>query len=584
MSARPGPTHFPAVTELHVRVELLGHFRVIIDEREVPNAAWRRASGAALVKLLALTDGHRLHREQVMEALWPETSPESAAANFRKAVHFARRALGVPAAIHLQNEVVGLAPESDLVIDTEVFERDAKMAVKSHEPAACARAAEEYDELLPDDRYVLWTEEPRERLRQLYQRTLRAGGLWDQLLEHDPADEEAQRAVMQAALDAGNRGEVIRQFQRLRERLRVDLGVGPAKATVALYERALAGASPELPSVADRVRGSLAWGIIHLHSGEFAKAEAIAREARQLALGAGLGREMGEASALFGLAAHMQGRWPELFRIEFGEWVRGGHGGTMYVLDGHLCLAEFCLCGARGHEEIARGVRELRGLAQESGDVPGLALTALVLGEAELFSGRMDEAESLLEEALRLYEKAHAAAGTVVALQRLAEVALARGQKYRANRYAQRGFRIANESWLSPHLLMRLQAIAVQTAGTRAKLSDAISRGDTWLAQGNMCQPCSMGFRVASAVALAESGELDQASRRLDETERLAGMWNGGPWVAAVWEARGVHRNAQGSHEQAAALFREAAERYGALGRPGDRARCLTRAAAAASA
>ena len=42
----------------------------------------------ALVKLLALAPGYRLHREQVMDALWPDLAPEAAAGNLRKAVHF----------------------------------------------------------------------------------------------------------------------------------------------------------------------------------------------------------------------------------------------------------------------------------------------------------------------------------------------------------------------------------------------------------------------------------------------------------------------------------------------------------------
>jgi DNA-binding SARP family transcriptional activator len=42
------------------------------------------------VKLLALAPHHRLHREQLMDTLWPELAPEAAAANLRKAVHFAR--------------------------------------------------------------------------------------------------------------------------------------------------------------------------------------------------------------------------------------------------------------------------------------------------------------------------------------------------------------------------------------------------------------------------------------------------------------------------------------------------------------
>ncbi len=54
-----------------------------------------------------------------------------------------------------------------------------------------------------------------------------------------------------------------------------------------------------------------------------------------------------------------------------------------------------------------------------------------------------------------------------------------------------------------------------------------------------------MAFRVASASTLAEMGELDQVGRRLDEAERISAMWHGGPWVAAVWEARGIQRRAE---------------------------------------
>jgi DNA-binding SARP family transcriptional activator len=560
---------------------MLGRFRVAIDGSDVPVGAWRRERSAALVKLLALSTGHRLHREQAMEALWPELSPDASAANLRKAIHFARRALGEHELIGLKNDMVALAPDRELAIDVEGFEAEAKAALRSNDPQACARAAELYGgELLPDDRYFDWAGEPRERLRQLYMRVLKEAGLWEEMLAVDPTNEEAQRALMQAAFNAGNRGEVIRQFQRLQERLRVDLGVGPAAATVAIYERALAAEPVQPLSIIDSVRALLAWGIVHLQSGEFAKAEQFAREARTLAIEAGLAREVGEASALVGLTAHMQGQWPALFRAEFIEWIRRAPGFTSTIFDGHLCLAEFCMYGQGGHEAIAAATRELLEIADDAQSTAGRALASLILGEAELFSGRLDTAEQLLGQADRMHEELGAAGGRAISLQRLAEVALALGQKYRAGRFVQRGFRVAESSWLTPHLLLRLQALAVQAAGSKEQAMDAIKQGDRWLAEGGMCQPCSMSFRVASAIALVEAGELDQASRRLDETERLAGMWNGGPWVAAVWEGRAVYRLAQGNAEQASALFREAAARYAALGRQRDRERCLAQAEA----
>ncbi|HEV3031730.1 MAG TPA: BTAD domain-containing putative transcriptional regulator, partial [Polyangia bacterium] len=355
---------------MRVQIQLLGKFSVAVDGATIPPEAWRRERGAALVKLLAVTAGHRLHREQVMESFWPGLDREAAGANLRKAVLFARRALGVHALIDFERDVVALSPAAEIALDAEAFEAAAKEALRDATPAACERAAELFDgELLPDDRYVTWLEEPRKRLQDRYARVLRAGKLWRRLIELDPTDEEAQCSLMQAALDVGNRAEVIRLFTHLRERLRVDLGVGPSAAAVTLYERALASPAVEPVSAADRLRASIAWGLVHLHSGDFAKAEGIAREARALALAAGLARETGEASALLGLVAHMQGRWPELFRSEFTEWVMDSSTFVSNVFDGHLCLAEFCLFGAGGHGAMAEAARELGAVAARAGSI-----------------------------------------------------------------------------------------------------------------------------------------------------------------------------------------------------------------------
>ena len=76
---------------LHISV--LGEFRVRIDDREIPPAAWKRRKAAVIVKILALAPGHRLHREQMMELLWPELDPEQAANGLYQALHAARRTL-----------------------------------------------------------------------------------------------------------------------------------------------------------------------------------------------------------------------------------------------------------------------------------------------------------------------------------------------------------------------------------------------------------------------------------------------------------------------------------------------------------
>lgn len=562
---------------MRVSIHLLGRFAVSVDGRPIPAADWRRDRAAALVKLLALRPGHRIHREQAMEIFWPDADPEAAGANLRKAIHFARRTLGVHDLIEVGNDIVSLAPHAELEIDAESFEAAAKAALHGGDRSAYERAADFYGgRLLPDDLFVEWLDTPRAHLQQRYSDLLRAGGLWQRLIALDPADEQAQCALMQVALDAGNRVEAIRQFNQLRENLHAELGVGPSAATIALYEKALALSSTETVSPSERIRTSLAWGLVHLQSGEFDKASEIARHTRDLALGADLPREVGEASALLGLASMMRAQWPHLFRSEFIEWVRAKPAFVQHVFDGHLCLSEFCLCSASGHAEVAGLARELLTVAELAGSQAGRGLACLLLGEAALFSGDLDEAERHLTEAERLLLEADAVAGRVLAIERLAEIALERGQKWRASRLIQRGLTDAERSWLSPHLIMRMQALAVRAAATPKMVAEEILAGDRLLTPG-ACQPCSMALRTASAIALAEAGELDQVDRRLNDAERIAGMWHGGPWAAALWEARGVQRRAQNHEIRALAAFDEAASRYQELGRPRDQARCLAR-------
>src|SRR5215216_279348 len=74
-----------------VRAWLLGGFRVSMGSKTIEEGAWRLRKAAALVKLLALAPGHRLHREQMIALLWPDLGRKAAANNLRQALYGARR-------------------------------------------------------------------------------------------------------------------------------------------------------------------------------------------------------------------------------------------------------------------------------------------------------------------------------------------------------------------------------------------------------------------------------------------------------------------------------------------------------------
>ena len=52
-----------------VRVCLLGGFRVRVGDRAVGSGGWRLKKAASLIKILALSNDHRLHRERAMDLL-----------------------------------------------------------------------------------------------------------------------------------------------------------------------------------------------------------------------------------------------------------------------------------------------------------------------------------------------------------------------------------------------------------------------------------------------------------------------------------------------------------------------------------
>src|SRR5262245_43606170 len=142
-----------------IEITTLGRFAVTVDTVPVAEAHWSRRHAAALVKVLALAPGMRLHREQVLDLLWPDEAVDEAAPKLHKAAHFARRALDVPNAVVLRGDVVALGPELDVTVDAVQFEDIARRALADGDPVAARTARDLYGgELLPDDRYELWAE------------------------------------------------------------------------------------------------------------------------------------------------------------------------------------------------------------------------------------------------------------------------------------------------------------------------------------------------------------------------------------------------------------------------------------------
>jgi DNA-binding SARP family transcriptional activator/predicted ATPase len=245
-----------------VRLYLLGGFHAERDGQSLPENAWSRRSAKVLVKLLAATPAHRLHRDQIVDLLWPDLPPASAANAFRKALHLARRALdpvlpprGESAHLRLHDDIVALVPEL-VWVDADCFQASAEAALSDGDLGAIERALALYEgDLLPEDRYEHWTEARRTALADLRYTLLLELATGEegrsnfaaatehlrQALELDPSREEVHRQLMRLYALDGRRHHALRQYRMCCEALQRELDADPEPTTVALYQAVLAG-------------------------------------------------------------------------------------------------------------------------------------------------------------------------------------------------------------------------------------------------------------------------------------------------------------------------------------------------------
>src|SRR5690242_10942680 len=301
-----------------IHVTLLGRFAVSVGGVPVAEGAWKRRHAAAVVKVLALAPGRRLHREQVIDLVWPDDTIAAAVPKLHKAAHYARHAIGVPDAVVLRGDQVLLCPGATVTVDVAEFEELARRALAGAGPAdragdgasdgagdgagaaAARRALALYEgELLPADRYQEWAEPRRDQLRRQHLELLRLDGRWAEVAELDPADEHAHLALMRRHAADGDRHAALRQFDRLDRALRTGLGVGPGPEATALRDRLLAA-----QQVFPRRGGPLLGRDFELSAAEQALLDALAGRGRTLIVTGPAGQ--GKSSLLGAITARAE--------------------------------------------------------------------------------------------------------------------------------------------------------------------------------------------------------------------------------------------------------------------------------------
>jgi DNA-binding SARP family transcriptional activator/tetratricopeptide (TPR) repeat protein len=246
-----------------LRLFLLGRFAVEYAGEPVPAAAWRRRRPVHLVTALALAPGHVLHREELIDRLWPNKDLDAGANNLYRALHDLRQVTGDDA-VTVERGAVRL--HETTWVDVDAFEA----AVAASATETILSGLELYrGDLLPDDPYDDAIGPRREGLRQRYvDAALRIGradevdpdvriGVLRRLVDLDPTLEEGHRLLMTSLAAVGRPRDAARQYAACVQALRAHLDQGPSAATRALHgqlERAAQPAAQPAPARDDSWR------------------------------------------------------------------------------------------------------------------------------------------------------------------------------------------------------------------------------------------------------------------------------------------------------------------------------------------
>jgi DNA-binding SARP family transcriptional activator len=244
-----------------VRVHLLGPFQV-----EMPGRSYGPGvpGQARTVLEFLISQGRRpTPKDALLELLWPESDPDTAASRLRVVMHTLRKTIpgtgyGSGDLVIMSGNNFMLNPQAPMWVDVEEFERHWLAGWRLARAGRSVEALHEYEQAealyrgdyLEDEPYADWTLLRREALRDAYASilsllaimSLKAGDyvgctIWAQkLLAQDSCREDAYRLLMTSHQRLGQSSRATYWYNLCVWSLKRELGIEPSIETQELYE------------------------------------------------------------------------------------------------------------------------------------------------------------------------------------------------------------------------------------------------------------------------------------------------------------------------------------------------------------
>ncbi|EPG75321.1 bacterial transcriptional activator domain protein [Leptospira fainei serovar Hurstbridge str. BUT 6] len=248
-----------APNQLILKVKAMGPLELELDGKKIsPSEYSSKKKLLKLIKLLVVRYGKGIHKEELLENLWPGMSEKNALNSLHALLFRLRKILGNPDALVFAEDRLYFHP--DLVIaDFSEFERELEQAhrllrnKKEEDAVSNFKKAQEYyrGDFFEFDLYFPESDLKREYLRKNLIETYRIlcefsqkKGDFDALfldseswIRLDDLDERAWRYHFEALQQLDRKNEALRKFEDLKKILKKELGVEPEPDTISLIER-----------------------------------------------------------------------------------------------------------------------------------------------------------------------------------------------------------------------------------------------------------------------------------------------------------------------------------------------------------
>ena len=244
-----------------IHIHLLNRFSITVGQRDVTQAIHSSRIIRYMIALLALQDQHCLHREQLVEHLWPEERCNIQVKLNRlfQHLHRARTLLKSDKSINLlsiYNEVVTLARPNELFVDVAAFREAATIAQRTQIPEDYQIALDIYGGALLPSEIIDWVHLEREQLSMQYQSLLyeaahlqharghitKAIDLFYRHIASDPIHEETYCELFKLHAQQGQQREIQQLYKRLQEALQREFDdPTPDEETQQLYQQIMDG-------------------------------------------------------------------------------------------------------------------------------------------------------------------------------------------------------------------------------------------------------------------------------------------------------------------------------------------------------